>query len=379
MDELINKEKFKQQVAKQIKEGNDLLSRQINSKAESSKYDEELWKWDSFNRDVLKLGFTNPSNSYYQKYDTMMPSAKTLNQAMKPIKTYKSVVEATKNEISDRLRILKQIENSIELMAQKEKPKPKSNFSAKNLVYPLIAGLIILFLFTPLKDAIFGNEKANVIQDVESNAGDMVAGDKVVNNYNGSENKIEDKNQFKIVAFTNERDSFSITVMNNSQNAKYISQLTLHLENRKQLDFVATTLNALPFQNEKIIVLILKEADTYEFYPEIYIEPKKAEVLNFILHRPDEYYGYEIMEATFDILLDDGNDYQTERIKDFIGHHELFLSNNKEDLIRMREIVLHNKPIIEDAKDSKLLKSDRLARFLVNYENELKEEGLDGL
>ena len=91
----------------------------------------------------------------------------------------------------------------------------------------------------------------------------------------------------------------------------------------------------------------------------------------------DRYYGYEIMEANYEFYFHDGTTVKHNPIKDLIGHFEMPLVFSKEYQNKLKDKVLsiieHNKPIIEEAKSSKFIKSERLKVFIANYEKEVDE------
>jgi hypothetical protein len=177
--------------------------------------------------------------------------------------------------------------------------------------------------------------------------------------------------KFKIVEYRNDKDLFMITVLNNSSDSKFISKVELKLTNRKPLAFVITPMNKAPYSNEEILINLYPNQDNYSLAPNIYIEPKSAEILNFRLHRPDAYYGFEIMETVFEVTTDDDQVYKTEKLIDHIGHSQMFLKidekyqqEKKEEIV---SIMNHNREMIQSAVDSKLRKSNRLIFFLNSY------------
>ena len=185
------------------------------------------------------------------------------------------------------------------------------------------------------------------------------------------------KEDFEIVEFKNNSDLFSITVINNSSDSKFIKKVVLNLSDRQPLEYLISPMNTYPHSNEEILINLLPNKDKYNISPNIYIEPKKAEILNFRLHRPHEYLGYEIMKMNFDLHIHDGNVYSTEVLLDQIGHYNMVLvvkeEYQEENKTKILKIIDKNKSIIESAGKSTIKKSNRLMGFLGEYNGEVEE------
>jgi len=198
--------------------------------------------------------------------------------------------------------------------------------------------------------------------------------DAILNEVKNEKPKLE-KDKFKIVEYKNERDLFSITILNNSSDSKFIKNVELKLSNRNPLAFFITPMNATPYSNKEILINFLPNRDNYSVEPNIYIKPKSAEILNFRLHRPHAYHGYEIMETIFEITTDDNEIYKTEKLIDYIGHFEMILKIREEFQQEKKDTIVpileYNREIIQGIANSKLKKSNRLTRFLDGY---LKQE-----
>lgn len=214
------------------------------------------------------------------------------------------------------------------------------------------------------------NNTRHVLNDLSSNK------DEINSNLTKIEKKVDQVNQnitedkkhetFEIVDYSNEYDSFKLSLLNNTNNAQYLKEVNLIIKERYFLNYEHSFQNIRLYDNEVIPIGIHPTKKLYKHKPNISISPKEAENLNFKLYTDDEHFKFEFVEFEFQIINQNNNIIRTESIIHFIGPIN---ASPKELSSAFQKDIEIDAPVINKIKKSSINKSQRTTKFLELYDS----------
>lgn len=186
-----------------------------------------------------------------------------------------------------------------------------------------------------------------------------------------NQNFTEDKKHetFEIVDYSNDYDSFKLSLLNNTNNAQYLKEINLIIKERHFLNYEHSYQNIRLHDNEVIPIYIHPTKKLYKHKPNFFIPPKEAENLNFKLYTDDEHFKFEFVEIDFQIINQNDNIISTGPIIHFIG--QINASPKELSSAFQRDIEI-DAPVVNKIKQSSLNKSQRTKQFLELYDSLIK-------
>ena len=126
------------ELSQRLKVGEDLLKRTIMNFNDLKNLESEMWEWHSYNTELAKRAFSPSDNAYYQEIKNPTPSPETLLGSVTTDRSIDAQLRNTKNEIRDRLKVLKHLMGKLDLI-----PVSKSAEISQNEKLHLILSYIV--------------------------------------------------------------------------------------------------------------------------------------------------------------------------------------------------------------------------------------------
>ena len=123
---IVGKEFFKEQLNVQIKHGEEIINRQIQTYEQLENAKTDYYKWNDYNSELLKQSFNNENNEYRKDYDEVNSYSFSLGNRQDELKEFK-------DDVGNKIENLKQLVGKIDLLktdVEERKMKTEINSQA---------------------------------------------------------------------------------------------------------------------------------------------------------------------------------------------------------------------------------------------------------